>query len=233
MKIAILGGIGVEASHYAYGEIIRRIQKKGMIRNNTDYPQIILNSINAPELHLEEHDNAFVLSHYIQGVRELAMHQPDFIVMICNTIHLFRDDIIRATGYENILSIRDIVEGELRKNEIRKVCVLGTGLTASRGLYTYDNFEKIEPSAHQQDILVDVIHRFNTGELSQTAAQSMLLPIIEEKQQSDVTFLLACTEISEVLLGVDIPILDTLELLIDTVVDRFLSRYNILMEAVA
>jgi len=224
MKIALLGGIGVEASCYAYSEVVKRIQNRGNIVSNTDYPQIIINSINAPELHLEEHDCDAVLAHYVQGVQELAVQRPDFIVMVCNTIHLFRDSIIRATEFDNILSIREIVAQEINKHGTRKVCVLGTGLTAIRGLYEYEGIENVPVSLEEQYLLVDVICRFNAGKLSRKEAQLLMFPLIQRKQKQGAdTFLFACTEISEVLSDLDIPALDTLELLIDEVVSRFLD----------
>ncbi len=49
-KIGILGGIGPEATGHFYLKLIKRLQETGRIKRNTDYPQIIINSIPAPEL---------------------------------------------------------------------------------------------------------------------------------------------------------------------------------------
>lgn len=78
-----------------------------MVSSNCDFPQIIINSIPAPELvfnYPKEED----LVDYIEGLEFLENSEVDFIVMICNTIHLFRD---RLQKYVNapIIDIRKLM----------------------------------------------------------------------------------------------------------------------------
>jgi len=106
MKIGILGGIGPEATGYFYSTLINKLKKSGFIKKNKDYPQFFINSINAPELISLKVPNSDIQP-YIDGIKELAMHKPDFIVMVCNTIHVYRDLIIQKSGFSNILSLRE------------------------------------------------------------------------------------------------------------------------------
>ena len=63
-----------------------RLQENGHIKNNKDFPQIIVNSIPAPEL-IQETVSDSDLTPYVSGLRELDRFGVDVIVMVCNTIH--------------------------------------------------------------------------------------------------------------------------------------------------
>ncbi len=227
MKIGVLGGIGVEATGYFYLSLIKRLQESGMIKSNTDYPNLIINSVPAPELHLEEHDRPEIVEPYINGIRALSKMEPDFMVMVCNTIHLYLDTIKEKSGYTNFLSLKDIVKNALDETRPRKICVLGTGLTVSRGLYNFDEYDYIVLSEAEQDTLCDVVVAFNRDGSSpehMKVFKETLMGIVRNKQaQGAEMFLLACTEISEILTKESIPSMDTLELLIDAVAHKVIA----------
>lgn len=69
-KIGILGGIGPEATGGFYLKLISKFQEKKLIRSNRDFPQIIINSIPAPEL-IYEKVSIRDLRPYLQGLGEL------------------------------------------------------------------------------------------------------------------------------------------------------------------
>ena len=87
-----MGGIGPEATGEFYLKLIHKLQEKKLIKSNKDFPQIIINSIPAPELIQNKISNKD-LKQYINGLKELDKLKPDFIVMICNTIHLFYNNL--------------------------------------------------------------------------------------------------------------------------------------------
>src|SRR3989338_5655614 len=92
IKIGVLGGIGPEATGLFYLKLIKRLQDSGLIRDNQDFPQIIINSIPAPELIFDKVENTD-LEVYENGIQELDKMNPDFIVMVCNTIHLYHQSL--------------------------------------------------------------------------------------------------------------------------------------------
>jgi aspartate racemase len=212
--LGILGGIGPEASSYFYAEIIRRLRESGTIHKNVDYPQIFINSINAPELvSLEVTDE--MLDPYVRGVTELASLMPDFIVMACNTIHLFRDRLIKQSGYKNISDLSQIVSVALAKTT-GPISVIGTPTTVSSGLYRIAGRIHIDPSPEELQEIGDVVVNYNaTGEIPKN--KSILMHIIESRRVAGAEiFIAGCTEISELLRGIqDILLVDTLELLIE------------------
>ena len=222
MKIGVLGGIGVEATGYFYTQLMSRLQNSGIINSNTDYPQVIINSINAPELHLEEHDKEEILKPYVDGIKDLVSLKPDIIVMVCNTIHLFIDKIKSESEFNDIYSLKEAVCKHIHDKNPKAVCVLGTGLTITRGLYDYDTVKYLNPTAEEYKIICEAVTNFNAGGNKNNRLEinkSKLLDIIYNKQKQGVDlFLFACTEVSEILHYSNINHLDTLEVLIDEVV---------------
>jgi aspartate/glutamate racemase len=72
---------------------------------------LFINSIPAVELTGQE-ENEEDLKDYINGLQELDQHQPDFIVMICNTIHLYLDRL-QTFVQAPILDIRKQIKKNL------------------------------------------------------------------------------------------------------------------------
>lgn len=222
MKIAILGGIGPEATAYFYSELIKRVRVRGAVKRNIDYPQIFINSINAPELVTLE-TSIEDLEPYIRGVRELASLKPEFIVMACNTIHLFREKIIEESGFENISDMKSVV-GSALETHPGSLSVIGTALTVSSGLYTIPGKVYKNPSTEQLRSIGNIVINFNaTGDVLEN--KEALLEILKERKDAGVdTFIAGCTEVSELLQGnEEYIVLDTLELLIDNTVDKILN----------
>lgn len=220
-KIGILGGIGPEATSYFYTQLIQRVRGAGNVRRNIDYPQIIINSMNAPEL-VSPVASKDDLEPYIRGIRELALLNPEYIVMACNTIHLFRDEIIEQSGYEKISDIKQIVTQRLATVP-GTISVIGTQLTVSGGLYTDPERTYINPDARQLALIGEVVVNYNAhGETLEN--KKKLLEIIGQKKQDGAdVFIAGCTEVSELLQGeTNDTIIDTLELLIDDTVQRII-----------
>lgn len=222
IKIGILGGIGPQATGYFYLNLIDKLKSSGKIKSNQDYPQIIINSVNAPELTSEKVDNK-MLAPYIKGVAELSIHKPNFIVMVCNTIHLYRDKIIGGSKYKNILSIRKIVKNKLPKKQ--KICILATPSTVKTGLYKYDNCFYQNPENKNLIEIGNIVNNYNsTGNTKKN--KTKLIKIIKKQQQKGAeVFLTACTEISELLQNErEFNILSTLDILLDYVFKKSIAK---------
>jgi aspartate racemase len=113
IRIGVLGGIGPEATGEFYSKLIAKLQEKGLIKSNKDFPQIVINSIPAPELIYDEISDE-ELKVYIDGLKELDEFGVDFIVMVCNTIHLYYDKLQREVKTP-ILNLREEMKEFLRK----------------------------------------------------------------------------------------------------------------------
>jgi len=223
MKLGILGGIGPEASAYFYTEIIERLRDRGFIHRNADYPQIFINSINAPELvSMEVTDD--MLAPYVEGMKELALLKPDCIIMTCNTIHLFRDRLIKQSGYVNISDISRIVAVAIEKTP-GTICVLGTAATVTSSLYLIAGRDFSNPDENELREIGEVVVNYNaTGEVSKN--KEILLRIAGNHQQQGANiFIAGCTEVSELLRREKtIMLIDALELLIEDTLSRLVNK---------
>jgi aspartate racemase len=220
--IGLLGGIGPQATGYFYSSLITKLKNSGKIKNNTDFPNIIINSINALELTGSD-ITIQQLQPYIDGIKQLATHKPDYILMVCNTIHLYRDLLIQESGYINILSIRDMVEKQLRKYPDQKFCILGTQSSILSGLYDFENIDYINPDVEQLQQIGSVIENYNsTGEIQSNL--SIMLKIVSDQKSKGVDkFLSACTELSELLNhDVNNEYISTLDIMIEELYSRIL-----------
>ncbi len=219
--IGILGGIGPESTGNFYLNLISTLQKNGLINSNTDFPQIIINSIPAPELIYEKITDKD-LELYIKGLKELDKFGVDFIVMACNTIHLFHEKLQREVKTP-ILDIRKELKDFLIKKGIKSIAVLGTPMTMNQGLYKFDEFKYLDPEESDARLITDAVFNFNKG-----FEKEKQIKIIENIARMCVgrgaeIIVLGCTELSLMLGDIDIPKIDTMEILSAAVIKNLWS----------
>ena len=215
VKIGVLGGIGPEATGRFYLDLFRGLQQTGII-GNTDFPQVIVNSIPAPELVGESISEA-QLSPYRIGLRQLDDSGVDFIAMVCNTIHLYRDELQKEVKAP-IIDLRERVREKLVRDGVKKVTVLGTHNTIAQGLYSFPEIETINISPHEVYGLEKAIVNYNKGE--DRDSQIQVVRSIAEKYlaKGAQAIILGCTEFAVMLRDTDIPKIDTLDVLVDATI---------------
>ncbi len=215
-KIGILGGIGPEATGEFYSKLIRKLQESGKIKKNTDFPQILINSIPAPELIYTDISDE-ELEPYAIGIKELDDNNVERIVMVCNTIHLYRDRLqngIRAP----IMDLPKEVGKYLINSGVQKIAIIGTPSTVGKGLYTFDGIEEI-PILHEDiEALSDAIYYFNCGDKSQTDIVETIAQRYLDKGAERI--LLGCTEFAVMLNNSNIPSINTIDVLVDSVIEK-------------
>src|SRR3989344_5219726 len=160
-RIGVLGGIGPEATGEFYHKLIRGLQEKGLIKTNRDFPQIIINSIPAPELIYDKISNA-ELQPYIDGLEELDEFGVDFIVMVCNTIHLYYSRLQKEINTPLLDLVGELKE-LLKRKEVKSTLIIGTPNTIKQGLYRFKNIKSLEPDEKEMKQLTRAIFNFNKG----------------------------------------------------------------------
>jgi len=223
IKIGVLGGIGPESTGEFYNKLIKIMQEKNLIKSNSDYPQIIVNSIPAPELVSQISDKE--LKPYIDGLKELDSLKPDFIVMICNTIHLYHE-LLQSKIATDLINLRDLVKTYLEENKIKSYLILGTGNTIEKGLYDFKDFKCFTPNNDEIIKINDAIFNFNKG-FDKTSQKRLLLNISKKYLELGAeTAILGCTEIALMLYEEEIPRVNTLDILVDSVIKEIERRKN-------
>ncbi|MBL7055118.1 aspartate/glutamate racemase family protein [Candidatus Woesearchaeota archaeon] len=217
IRIGVLGGIGPEATGEFYNKLINRLQKKGLIKSNIDFPQIIINSLPAPELIYDQISNE-ELKPYINGLKELDKFGVDFIVMVCNTIHLFYDELQKEIETP-ILDLKDELRRLLISKRVKSAFIIGTPNTIKQGLYRFKGTESFEPNKEEMKELTDAIFNFNKGFDKQMQINKVSKICQKYLNKGAKTIILGCTEFAVMLSDEDMPKIDTINVMVDSTIE--------------
>lgn len=221
--VGILGGLGPETTANFYLYIISEAQRKA----GSHRPNILIDNLPIPYA-LEEaallhgKNIADYLPHLTTHAKKLEEAGADFIVMPCNTLHRFENEIKDAISVP-FISIVDVVESYIAQSPDKEVGLIGTGITLEAGFYQ-SRFKKIGieclvPNDFQQVRIAKMIHGLVTGKYANNQRQ-VLINIIEEFAEQGITHsLLACTDLQALIPHhPSMKIVDTMQLLADEVV---------------
>ena len=198
---------------------------------NSEFPRIVVCTIPESD-HMGGHAKQETIDNLFFAWELLARAKVDFVVAPCNTAHQF---LRSRSGPVRVLDIAGAV-GELASCELaeRRVLFLSTRQTKIAGLYdpllARSGATPVIVSEADQVMLDQIILHVNAGESSEFASDSLSRMI--SSYEADVV-LLACTELSLVQLNGAMPIVGSLELLVEAafrVASQAddLSRYDLL-----
>lgn len=223
VRIGILGGIGPEATSEFYRRLIFELQKRHLISSNKDYPQILINSIPAPEL-VGGKVPRKELKAYLDGLKELDKLDVDFIVMVCNTIYLFFN-FLQGQIKTPIIDMRKEVEDYIKSKKIDSVVILGTPSTINQNLYILEGLKVIRPTKNEMEKISKAIFSFNK-ESSRSKSTRIVRKIIHKYLSRNFHIVLGCTELSLMFNKRNPKIIDTLEIFVDATIKKILKRYH-------
>lgn len=223
--IGILGGMGPEASANLYSKIIKYTQQKYGAVQDSEYPPIIIYSL--PLLGFDETgivDKNLVKKPLIEGVKKLENAGCDLIIIDCNTVHIFYDDMQSAVRIP-ILNIIEETKKIVIDSGYKKVGLLASESTNETKLYQKEfaesGIEVISPDEEQQKVLTRVIKHVMGGN-QKTIDVIALKNIIEDYiKRGAEAIVIGCTEISLVInqTHTNIKLFDTVEIMIRSAVD--------------
>jgi aspartate racemase len=225
IKIGVLGGIGPEATGLFYLKLIKKLQEKKLVKNNKDFPQIIINSIPAKELINEKITNKD-LSDYFVGLKELEKNNVDFIVMVCNTIHLFFKNLQKEINVP-IINLKEEMRKELEKRNVKKILILGTTNTVEK-LYNFNKFEIMKISENEKKELAKSIFLFNKGEKKEQEILKVKTICEKYLNRSVELIVCGCTEFG-VMLENDIPKINSIDVLVNATIKKIKEKNNLRM----
>lgn len=226
--VGIIGGLGPETTSEFYLDLVFSCQK----RDKTHRPSIII--ANVPLPYADENDaiskNIGIekcLPFIIDEAKRLEKSGVDFIVMPCNSLHIFIKEIRDAVKIP-VLSIVEETVKFLEKNKFKKVGIVSTSTTIKNKLYE-NAFEKNKidyqtPDEFQQAKMGRIILNLVMG-MQSNKDREELIKIIGDFEKKDVDcVVLACTNLQ--LLIPKIPsmrIFDTMKIFADATVEKILE----------
>jgi len=225
----IIGGLGPETTAEFYLKIIFGCYEKNQIQRP---PILIWNvplkyEIENDLLTMSEGEERY-LPYLIEAVEKLEKGGADFLVMPCNSLHMFIGDI-RKTVQIPVLSVLEETASFLRNINVSEVGVLATTTSVKQGLY-----EKALSKVGIKQILPDNFDQAKIGKiisnivLNQHANRDReeLLKIIDRLVKRGVkNIILACTDLQLLVpQRQDVKIYDTMEIFAQSTINKILEE---------
>ncbi len=224
-KIGVLGGMGPESSANFYYKLIKYCQKKYHEVQDTDYPPMIIYSL--PLDGFDEGgivNEVTVLKQLIQGIKTLEKADCDFIVMPCNTIHYFFDELNSICSVP-IISIIEETAKKIKQKKYNVVGLLASETTLNLQIYqkalNQKGIQCLTPTKEEELIITKLILEIMGGKVTDCTKNEAKSIIKKMEQQSAQAIVLGCTEIPLVINQKDakIKVYDTLQILAEAAVN--------------
>lgn len=226
--VGIIGGLGPETTARFYLAINFACLKL----NKQNRPPMLL--WNVPLEYVIEEDllkrnvgHKRYLPYLIDAAKRLEAGGADFLVMPCNTLHIFIEEIRKAVSIP-VLSIVEETVIFLNESNIRKVGIIATTATLEKKLYesTFgeNKIQQLTPSAPKQAKIGSIINRLVLNR-QRTEDRDVLIRIIEGfADQEAEHVVLACTDLQLLIPSHDsMQIHDTMQILADATVREILK----------
>ena len=226
--VGIIGGLGPETTAEFYLDLVFSCQKK----NRTHRPSIIISNVPLSYKIEEEaivKNTGFerILPFLIEEAKRLEKAGADFIVMPCNSLHVFIKEIRNAVKIP-VLSIVEETVKFLQKNKFKKVGIVSTSATINNKLYE-NAFEKNNilyetPNDFQQAKMGKIILNLVTG-IQNNKDREELIKIIGGFENKDIDcVVLACTDLQLLIPKIpSLKIFDTMKIFADATVEKILE----------
>ncbi|MFH1631253.1 MAG: amino acid racemase [Candidatus Aenigmatarchaeota archaeon] len=226
--LGIIGGLGPETTSEFYLDLVFSCQKKDIIHR----PSILISSVPLPYAIEEDAISKNVgiercLPFLIDEAERLEKSGADFIVMPCNSLHIFIKEIRNAVKIP-VLSIVEETIKFLKKNKFNNVGIVSTSATIKNRLYENafeENTISYEtPDSFQQAKLGKIILNLVIG-MQNNKDREELIKIISDFEKKDVDcVVLACTDLQLLIPNhPTLRIFDTMKIFADATVEKILE----------
>ncbi|KPJ56881.1 hypothetical protein AMJ49_03660 [Parcubacteria bacterium DG_74_2] len=227
--VGILGGMGPETTSKFYLKVIELCR----LKNKIYYPPIIINSLPIPytlekDIVEKGESEERLLPILIDGVKKLEQLKADFIVIPCNTVHIFIDEL-RKNISTPILSIVEETVAKCKIEDYKKVGILATKKAIEKKLYNKElerrNIKLIVPDLDEQQKVTRIIYKILNGNKSEENKKELLEVIQSLKSKGVEAVILGCTDLQLVINkdNSSLPLLDTVEILVEASVSKILE----------
>ena len=233
--IGVLGGMGPGASASLYNKIIEYSQYKYGAVQDVDYPPIIIYSL--PLVGFDETgivDEMLVKDQLVSGVKKLESAGCDIIIIACNTVHAYYEEMQVAVNIP-ILNIIEKTRERVVESGYKKVGLLASESTNKLQLYQKKfssvGIKIISPNKSQQNVINNVIKQVMGG--NQGVEDVIVLKgiIRDYLKQGAEAVILGCTEIPLAInqVDTDVELFDATKAIVELSVDYSLGKNSALM----
>ncbi len=227
-SVGVIGGLGPETTAEFYLEVIFQCQKL----NHIERPSIVIASV--PLLFEIERDliasntgKERYIPFLVNEAKRLEKSGVDFIVMPCNSLHVFIEDIRKAVSIP-VLSIVEETAIYVKQKGFSIVGLISTSATVANNVYESkfkeNDIKFVTPNDLQRAKMDKIIQRLIEGQHLNSDRELILEVVNELSGQNVECVALACTDLQLLLpSGGAVPIFDTMKLLAEATVREILA----------
>jgi aspartate racemase len=206
--VGVIGGMGPAAT----ADFFRRVVALTEASCDQDHLHVVIDSDPAiPDRTLAlVDDGPSPVPHLVRVARRLEAMGADLVVMPCNTAHAFADEVARAVAIPLVGWVTETVAHVAARNP-RPVAagILATTGTIVSGVYQdalqAAGIAPVVPSGTEQAAVMAAIYGLKGGDALQPAVALAARSLVARGAE---VLLLACTELPELELGADVPVVD-------------------------
>lgn len=227
-SVGIIGGLGPETTAEFYLEVIFQCQKQ----NNVERPLIVISSV--PLLLEIERDliasntgKERYIPFLVKEAKRLEASGVDFLVMPCNSLHVFIDEIRSAVGIP-VLSIVEETRQYLQSKNYKRVGLISTSATVANSVYEHEleksRIDFVTPNDLQRAQMDKIIQRLIEGQHLNNDRQ-LIQQVVNDLVDANVdSVALACTDLQLLLPSNDsVEVFDTMKVLATSTSNMILS----------
>jgi len=225
--IGILGGMGPESTAMFYQSVIQQCQKQYGAQYDEDYPEIFIYNLPIPNVVEGIKKPSKILPILIKGIRKLEYIGVDFIVIPCNTVQYFYDNLRKSISVP-LLNIVEETAKKIKSKSYKRVGLLATITTIENKIYerilTKFEIETIVPE--EQNKVTKIILNILAGKKLESDKLELMKIIGNMEQSGAEAVILGCTDIPALLTQKDINIelFDSNEVLAEATVKYAVSK---------
>lgn len=198
--IGILGGMGPLATIDLFNKIVCNTPAK----KDQDHHSIVIynNPQIAPRVYPFDKGNENPLRELIRATRILETAGVDFIIMPCNTAHIWLNVLKRNVNVPFYSMIENTVQHllECKVSRYEKILLLATEATIRAHLYqnalTNTSYRIVVPKADEQRLVNRAIEEVKAGKIKSNSCINDLNQLIQKYQTEGISIVIGgCTEI--------------------------------------
>jgi len=226
--VGIIGGLGPETTSEFYLDIIFSCYKK----NKEKRPRVIISSVPLPyqieeDLIMNNKGSERYIPFLVNEAKRLEKAGADFIVIPCNSVHVFINNIRKAVKIP-VLSIIEETVKFLKKNKFKKVGIVSTSATIKNKLYetTFEknNIEYTAPDDFQQAKMGKFILNLVNGRQNNNDREELIKIINDFEKKNVDCVMLACTDLQLLIpRHPKLKIFDTMKVLVNATVESIIK----------
>lgn len=226
--VGIIGGLGPETTAEFYLDIVFSCQKQ----DKSSRPPVIISSVPLPyeieeDLIVKNTGSERYIPYLVAEAKRLEKNGADFLVMPCNSLHVFIEEIRKAVNLP-VLSIVEETVAFLNKNNFKTVGIVSTSATVENKLYEtafeQNNIDFFTPEPLDQAKMGKIIHNLVNGQQNNRDREELIRIINDFEEKKVDCVILACTDLQLLIpQHPTLKIFDTMKIFADATVKHLLQ----------